>query len=261
MAARQVGSKTLGPQAGCAPSAIGSWRAGNNLPRLETAGRLAESLQWPKLLTLARAGRTDHCQRCGAEFSNEGGAPKRFCSDECRAVDTQLRQPPPGRALADAVRTELERVGGKPGVYIRRRPLQAALRQYTGSDSKRQARVDRSARQLTVIAASVGAYCRSCEPEGVCHAADCELRPVSPLPLAVSAKEADIARRPPGTHGSPENHEAWLTAQRTANERRWSRPGEREAQSRATRERWAALTTEQRAERGRVISAARRAAS
>lgn len=126
MRARQVGSKTLGAQAGSAPSAIAAWRAGQNLPRLDTATRLADSLRWPKLVELAKAGRVGVCRRCGAEFTNEGGQAKLYCSTDCRAIDTQLREPPPGRALADAVRAELERVGGKDGVYMRRRPLRAS---------------------------------------------------------------------------------------------------------------------------------------
>lgn len=257
MAARSVGSKTLGPQAGCAPSAISQWRQGNNLPRLETAARLAESLHWPRLLELARAGRVDHCQRCGTEFSNEGGKPKRFCSDECRKVDEALRQPPAGRALADAVRAELDRVHGQPGVYMRRRPLAAALDEYVRSDSKRLARIDRSARQLAVANAAVAAFCAGCEPEGVCRTADCPLRALSPLPLAVSAKQASDARPAEGVHG-PSHRAAWLEATRGGNERRWSRPGERERQADETRARWDALTPDERAARRRLISEGRR---
>ncbi len=30
---------------------------------------------------------------------------------------------------------------------------------------------------------AVASFCRGCEPEGICRTADCQLRPVSPLPL------------------------------------------------------------------------------
>jgi hypothetical protein len=258
MKARGVGSKSLGPQAGCAPSAIAMWLAGNNLPRLETAVRLAESLQWPKLVPLARAGRTDNCQRCGAEFVNNGGKPKRFCTEECRQIDTVLRDPPPGRALAEVVRDELARVRGTTGA-VARKPLAAALAQYNRSDSKRQARVDRSARRLTVIQASVGAFCNACEPSGICQTPECELRPVSPLPIGLSDKVGDIARRPEGVHG-PASQAAWLEAQRAANARRWDRPGERERAAEVVRRRIGAPGSAERAEHGRKVSEGRRRA-
>lgn len=256
MKAREVGSKSLAPQAGCAPSAIAAWLAGNNLPRLETAVRLAESLRWPKLVPLARAGRNDNCGRCGAEFTNNGGTLTKFCSRECRDIDVALREPPPGRALAEVVRDELARVHGTTGA-VARKPLAAALAHYNRSDSKRQARVDRSARRLTVVQASVGAFCRGCEPSGICRTPECELRPVSPLPLGVSDKVGDIAHRPEGPHG-PTHRAAWLAATRAGNARRWDRPGERERQGEATRTRYAALTPVQREARGRRISVARR---
>lgn len=245
MKARQVGSKTLGRQADCAPSAIAMWLAGNNLPRLETAIRIAESLQWPKLIPLARAGRTDNCQRCGAAFLNQGGSPKRFCSEDCREVDAALREPPPGRVLAEAVRDELARVHGRSDTAIRRRPLAAALADYNRSDSKRQA--------------SVAAFCGGCEPAGVCRAPECELRPVSPLPLALSDKVGDVARKAEGVHG-PTHRDAWLAASQAGNARRWARPGEREAQGSATAARFAAMSEEERAEHGRKVSQGRRRA-
>lgn len=259
MKARQVGSKTLGRQADCAPSAIAMWLAGNNLPRLDSAIRIAESLQWPKLIPLARAGRTDNCQRCGAAFVNQGGRPKRFCTEECRQIDLALREPPPGRVLAEAVRDELARVHGRSDTAIRRRPLAAALADYNRSDSKRQARVDRSARRLSIVQASVAAFCGGCEPAGVCQAPECELRPVSPLPLALSDKVGDVAHKAEGVHG-PTHRDAWLAASQAGNARRWARPGEREAQGSATAARFAAMSDDERAEHGRKVSQGRRRA-
>lgn len=231
MLARGVGAKRLAAAIETGTSAVAVWRNGDNLPRTDTAQRLAEALRWPKLLAIAREGRYGVCVRCGATFVNEGGAPKRFCSAECLSVDEQLRVPPAGRALADAVRVELDRVGGKPGVYMRRRPLAAALDQYARSDSKRIARLDRSERRLTVVQAAVGAFCGACEPSGVCRAPECELRPVSPLPLALKPDKLGDDIQPAEGPWGPSHREAQLVAIRAANEERWSRPGERERQS------------------------------
>jgi transcriptional regulator with XRE-family HTH domain len=40
-------------------------------------------------------------------------------------------------------------------------------------------------RRLAVFAGAVDAFCRTCEPEGVCADATCPLRAVSPLPLGL----------------------------------------------------------------------------
>jgi transcriptional regulator with XRE-family HTH domain len=40
---------------------------------------------------------------------------------------------------------------------------------------------------------AVFAFCRACEPEGLCRTASCELRPVSPLPLLIQVERRRIA--------------------------------------------------------------------
>lgn len=242
MVARKVGALRLAEAVGSGTSAIAVWRSGDNLPRTDTAQRLAEALRWPRLLTLAREGRVGTCERCGTSFVNEGGSPKRFCTAECRYVAVMLRTPPAGRALADAVREELARDG-----IVRRRPLAAAVEQYARSDSKRVARIDRAERRLVVIQAAVSAMCGACEPDGVCRAPDCQLRPASPLPLALNPdKTSDTIREAEGPWG-PNNRPAQLVAIRAANTERWSRPGERERQSTRTAEMHAARTPEEAA--------------
>lgn len=78
MLARKVGAKRLSAAIQTGTSSVAVWRNGDNLPRTDTAQRLADTLNWPKLLTIAREGRTGHCERCGEPFINEGGSPKRF---------------------------------------------------------------------------------------------------------------------------------------------------------------------------------------
>ncbi|MGH2465415.1 MAG: helix-turn-helix domain-containing protein [Candidatus Limnocylindrales bacterium] len=254
MLKREVSQKVLARATGCAVSAVAMWKAGGNLPRLDTVVRLVDALDWPALMAIAREARSGHCQRCGREFINEGGSPKRYCSPECQNVDAQLRQPPPGRLLADAVRAEL----GRDGI-VRRRPLATALAGYSRSDSKRQARIDRSARQLEVVQASVDAMCAGCEPLGVCRTPECALRPVSPLPLALRPDlTADEPIRPEGPWG-PANRERMTAAIAAASQRRWARDGEREAQSARMRARHAAATPEEHAAWVGRISATKQA--
>lgn len=57
-------------------------------------------------------------------------------------------------------------------------------------------------RSLTVIGSSldvhrgaVEAFCRSCEPDGVCRDAGCELRPVSPFPCLIQVVKPAKPRR------------------------------------------------------------------
>jgi hypothetical protein len=275
MLARGVGAKRLSTAIGTGTSAVAVWRKGDNLPRTDTAQRLADALDWPKLLVIAREGRTGTCQQCGSVFVNEGGAPKRFCSEECRTVNTALRTPPAGRALADAVRGELARVHGTTQA-VSRRALTAAVGQYARSDSKRVARIDREARRLNVVQAAVAGFCGACEPSGVCRAPDCELRPVSPLPLALLPDKVGDTIQPAEGPWGPANRERQLVAIRATNAERWARPGERERQSERTHamhedrtpevragiiaKAKASYPAERRAETSRRVHAARRTA-
>jgi hypothetical protein len=63
------------------------------------------------------------------------------------------------------------RSGNRP-----KHPVPLARRRLTDAERDR----------LRVLERGVAAFCRACEPDGVCHMARCELRPVSPLPLAVA---------------------------------------------------------------------------
>ena len=244
MDAREVGTKRLAAAAGVAASAISNWRIGGNLPRTDTAAKLAEVLDWPALLRLSRAGRTVACARCGRDFVNEGGSPARFCSVACREVDVQLRRPSSGAGLAESVAAELDRKAGHRG-GVPREPLALALDRYRLSESTEHARG---------MASAVDAMCRACEPEGICRTLECPLRPYSPLVASTST-----ARGPVRPAYAPEVMAAARAAQRAATVARWQRPGERERMAESSRAMHAALTDEEREERSRRISAGRRA--
>lgn len=255
MRTRGIGAKTLGPQTGQAVSAIGNWRAGLNLPRYDSALRLAEALSWPKLAEIAKRARQGTCPRCGRTFVNEGGGAKRFCSQACRDVDEQLRRPSHGSELARAVGEATDaRLAGAP----ERETLPAildALRTWRASDARRVQRVDQQSRALASHQASVEAMCRGCEPEGRCRTAECALRPVSPLPLVrVDEPLVDGPARPAEGAWGPSHRAHQLEAIREANAERWSRPGERERAGELSRTRHASLTPEERAERAQRIS-------
>ena len=257
MVARSVSVKRLAEATGSAPSAIATWKDGDNLPRTDTAARLAEALDWPKLAAIVREGRVGSCARCGRAFTNDGGAPKRFCSAECREVDAMLRDRAPVSELADAVRAEVARVHGTTAV-ISRKALTRALDVYGRSEAKRVTRNRSLERRAQTIQAAVDAMCAGCEPAGVCRTPECALRSVSPLSLALQPdKTAGEVRKPEGPWG-PLFRDAQLVAIRDANAERWARPGERERASASMAARFA--TPELRAEAGRRVSIGRRRA-
>jgi transcriptional regulator with XRE-family HTH domain len=253
MEARGVSAKRLAPAAGVAVSAVAMWKAGSNLPRTDTALRVAEVLSWPRLAQMARDARSHECVRCGTSFVNDGGGPKRFCSIDCRDVDVQLRARGQGSVLADVIAGELERAPG-----IRTRVLRSALDEWRRSDSKRQSRLRRSERAVETVRAAVAEMCAGCEPEGICRTPECPLRSVSPLPLALRPDAVtDLVRRAEGPHG-PTHRAAWLASVQAGNARRWSRDGERERQAAQSRDRWAGMEPEERAAVGQRISEGRR---
>jgi transcriptional regulator with XRE-family HTH domain len=100
LAARGVSKKSLARQLGSSGGLIWQWCAGNNLPRLETALRLSEALGEPRLATIVREARTQHCETCGTAIVNEGGSPIRFCTESCKAIRNQLRSGTPTRERA-----------------------------------------------------------------------------------------------------------------------------------------------------------------
>jgi|SRR5579859_7810731 len=211
-----VGQRRLGELTGCASSAVAQWRMARNLPRLDTAIRLADCLSNDKLAEIVREARTQACQRCGTPFLNEGGAPKKFCSERCLTVAAKIRN-----VLGD------------------RTPARKKLTAM---------RADLKATQETLLElqVSVQEMCRSCEPAGYCRTPECPLRPVSPIPLAFGLKDVPLATPAPGAW-SPQHREKQLQAIREANAIRWAKPGEHDAQSELMLARHAAHTAEEHA--------------
>ena len=164
MKARGVGVRSLSAQLGIAHSSIGAWRAGRNLPCLETAQRLASGLSAQRLLAIVLEARTGRCETCGRAFTNQGGVAKRYCDDRCRCQAEKVRHargPAPIRAVV----------------------AERRLREHT---------------------AAVEAMCAACEPDGLCVTPGCALRPVSPLPLARRRDDAPFVVPPPGPWGDHE---------------------------------------------------------
>lgn len=157
MKTRGVGARTIIDPIGASRTSVMYWRTGRILPRIETARKLAAVLDWPKLETLAIELRRKACLTCATEFVDDSGSDNRTY---CSASCQRVK--------------EKVRVG-----------------------EDRRTRAARAERQLTIHQRAVAAYCRGCEPSGRCVTAECDLRPVSPLPLADAPLDIDPARPKP----------------------------------------------------------------
>jgi DNA-binding XRE family transcriptional regulator len=217
MAEHKVGQRRLGKLTGCASSAVAQWRMARNLPRLDTAIRLAECLSNARLAEIVREARTQACLRCGTPFLNEGGAPKKYCSERCLTVAAKIRN-----VLGD-------RTPARKKLTAMRADLKATQE------------------SLLEFQVSLQEMCRSCEPAGYCRTPGCPLRPVSPLSLAFGLKDVPLATKAPGAW-SPRYREKQLEAIRAGNAIRWAKPGERDAHAERMRERHASHSAEQHEE-------------
>ena len=219
MQVRGVGRRRLAECMGMSSaSLIAQWRSGNTLPRLDGTIELARVLKWPRLVELVRVARVRHCAwvECGREFVNEGGGPKRYCTDGCRLADERVRN-----AQGDT-----------------------------------RTRAARATREADALKSSVASMCRACEPQGYCENSGCSLRAVSPLPLRATWHEVEEATPAPGPYGTPENRAKTVAATRAALAKRWSDPEQRELQAKRTSEFHASMTPEQKAEwRGSIVAA------
>lgn len=143
MAKRAVGRRVVARAIGSSDTSVMYWRTGRMLPRIETADRLAEALQWPRISSLARELRRKSCLVCEVAFVDDSGSDNRtYCSPGCQRVKEKGR---------------------------------------VGADRRQRAAV--AERRLVVVQRAVEAYCLACEPDGRCRTDDCQLRPASPLPL------------------------------------------------------------------------------
>jgi hypothetical protein len=108
MKARGIGRRRLAELMGMkSASIIAWWRAGEGLPRLENAVRLAECLDWDRLVAIVSRVRELPCDNCGNPFVNEGGGPKRYCSERCREVKAKVRAGGTSRGRADVAERAL----------------------------------------------------------------------------------------------------------------------------------------------------------
>lgn len=262
-ARKRVGNRVICEAAGIPRSNLGYYLTARNLPTIQVAKLLADVLDEPLLVQIALQARTITCGRqgCSRSFVYEGGKPKVYCSEDCVQLARKLAAGDDefdtgGKRLYALVAAELEDARAS-GRSVRRAALDVGLVAYQRADAKRHARFATYQRRIDGLQGSIDEMCRGCEPEGLCRTPECSLRAFSPLPLEgtfSAQRRAGELRRPEGAWG-PTNRGRMLEVIRDANERRWSRPGEREAQSAASRDRMAAMTPEERAERGRRISA------
>lgn len=121
--------------------------AGERIPAPEIVAAMADVLGRPALVDLAVAVKTTDCAMCGAPFVKHFRKPgTRYCGRPCQraAAARQSRDSHRRKALSETRMT--------------------------------RQRLDQH--QLAVLA-----FCRRCEPDGVCRDRGCELRPVSPLRL------------------------------------------------------------------------------
>lgn len=147
---RDVGTRPLAEGLQASRTTIMYWRTGRILPRLDKAQEIAAALDWPALVTLMVELRTKQCQVDGVAFVDDTGSDNRVYCS-----------------------SSCQRVGRK---------------RLAGRDVRASA--IRAERALTRHRGAVEAFCRACEPGGWCQAPECELRPVSPLPLV--AERVDI---------------------------------------------------------------------
>ena len=145
-------------ETGMSTSTIYKIRDGNRVPAIETGAKLAEVLDMPALGLAVIELRTKQCIICTGTYVDRGrNNYARCCGVAC------------GRTLRQ------------------RKDRQAAEDYYGRLQIIARRRMDKYTR-------SVLAFCRACEPEGMCRRASCELRPVSPLPLKASAPSSTVAR-------------------------------------------------------------------
>lgn len=150
MSRAAVRSVDLKRALGVSHSVIYSWRSGKGFPSLPLAAAVAEHLHADGLLELALRLRTKTCAVCGVEFVDAG---------------SQMKAVYCGKACRNARRLMLDR---------ERAAMSSTM----------------TTHRLFTYREAVARYCRGCEPAGMCLTFDCDLRPVSPLPLVARGQVA-----------------------------------------------------------------------
>jgi hypothetical protein len=144
MQAAGTSNAALARTMGVGVGLVWKWRSGSSLPTPENVAAFCEALGDDNLRRTFEAARRKRCPVCRSRFMDFG----RF-----------LKKRYCGRRCANTATNRRARDSrGKDGVLAQSR--------------------------LAIYVDVVERMCRSCEPEGLCHLASCELRGVSPLKLA-----------------------------------------------------------------------------
>jgi ferredoxin len=247
MAERGISNKVLRQAARIgSTSNVSEWRNGHNLPGIDAAQRMADALRWPRLVEIVRDARTRACAGCGRPILADAGRPRRYCSPGCRTI-TNAGGAPDGTERARSMLL---------GEVLRTGPARKQVigRAVTLIEEARPAELA-AAGILAGYRDAVADMCRACVIDDLCRTPECPLRAVSPIPLSTDDREAEVARPPAGRWADPKQREAHSEVMRL---RHAARPELAIATSVRTRSTWDAMTPEQRAERGRRISEARR---
>lgn len=131
---------------------ISTLRSGTRFPLPATAARIAQVLEWPALAELCIRLRARVCEVCGKEFVDNS---------------RQLKARFCGKGCQSTSITRRKRGSHGKLLVVLQHEMERARE-------------------------AVGAFCRSCAPEGVCWNDQCELRPVSPLPTHYGDMQVDV---------------------------------------------------------------------
>jgi transcriptional regulator with XRE-family HTH domain len=144
----------LADEIGMAASALYHLSRGSRTPTIQSAEAIATALDAPYLAAAAVEMRKKSCVVCGATFVDRGTTLNARCC---------------GMACSRTLRARKDRI----------------VRVESNAHAAIVAR-----RRLRLYSDAVVAFCRACEPEGLCRSEACELRSVSPLPMATMRRTA-----------------------------------------------------------------------
>ena len=154
-AKRKVGSRVLAEAAGVSRTQVMHYEQGRNIPRVETAHRLAQALDEKRIVEYAMAARTRLCKRCRLPLTVNGGRPPEYCGPACRKA-------------------------AQPGTRE--------------VEKRRYEQLSQERRTMRLAIDAMCRQCPDGE-DGFCRLADCPLRHVSPLPFYIDKTVVKMVRR------------------------------------------------------------------
>ena len=162
MTQQSMSVNTMAKALGSNRGSVSQWRNGLRLPEARFLGGIADLLDAPGLVRLAQEYRSGYCDECMMPFIShpKNGTRQRYCGPSCKSSSNKRR-------------ARERNATSRPN-----RITTAEVRRQAAEKARDEARQERKA-ALDLVAA----FCRSCEWDGVCKTADCELRAISPLPL------------------------------------------------------------------------------